>query len=303
MASIRSRLLYFIMKNRHLLQFRLQQEGWDCNTSVEDFRMLCAKGNPAKLPEGIKVLPLQIDGMYAEWIIPGEAGKDRVILYCAGGGYISGCCDDHRGFVAKLARQCGVTVLLFDHRLAPEDPFPAALEDTLSAYSWLLNQSVLPAKIVIAGESAGGGLCLAALLALRDQDLPLPAAAVAIAPWTDLALTGESHKTMARYCLSPRGMSGVCARYYAGDHDPCLPYISPLYGDLQGLPPLLINVGEWDCLMSDSTRFAEKAKTAGVDVTLRVGTEMVHCYPLLAPLFPEASAAMQEICTFIRSHI
>jgi acetyl esterase/lipase len=223
-----------------------------------------------------------------------------VIFYTHGGGYVSGSCSDHRGFVAKFVQGSGVGALLYEYRLAPEHPFPAALEDTLTAYRWLLSQSVSPSRIIIVGESAGGGLCLATLLALRDHGIPLPAAAVALSPWTDLRLTGESNRTRAKVSIDPVGMSMVCSQYYAGDEDPGLPYISPLYGDLHGLPPLLIYVGNDEMGRDDSTRFAEKAKAAGVDVTLRVGEGMVHCYPLFAPLFPEATQAMQEICAFIK---
>ncbi len=220
-----------------------------------------------------------------------------------GGGYISGSCNDHRAMVAKLAQGSGISTLMFDHRLAPEDPYPAALEDALAAYQWLLAEGYHPRQIAFVGESAGGGLCLAALLAVRDRGLPLPAAGVAMSPWTDLKLTGESHRTKARVCLSPPGMSAVCSAYYAGDHDRELPYISPLYGDLHGLPPLLIQVGEYETLLDDSTRFAAKAEAAGVDVTLRVGEKMIHCYPLLAPLFPEATQALAETCQFIRTRL
>jgi monoterpene epsilon-lactone hydrolase len=125
---------------------------------------------------------------------------------------------------------------------------------------------------------------------------------VAMSPMTDLKLTGESHRTKARVCISPPGMSLVCSKYYAGENDPGLPWISPLYGDLHGLPPLLIYVGEYETLLDDSTRFAAKAEAAGVEVTLRVGEGMVHCYPLMAPLFPEATQALEEICVFIKTH-
>jgi acetyl esterase/lipase len=263
----------------------------------------------AQLPDGVVVEPVTLAGpagnerLYAEWIVPAGAAKDKVILYTIGGGYVSGSCNDHRSIVAKIAKGSGVSLLLVEHRLAPEHPYPAALEDSLAAYRWLLAQEVSPASIMIVGESAGGGLCLATLLALRDLGLPLPAAAVAISAWTDLKLTGESHRTKAKVCLSPPGTANVCVSYYVGEHDPGDPWISPLYGDLHGLPPLLINAGEYDTLLDDSTRFAEKAKAAGVDVTLRVGEGMIHCYPLLAPLFPEATQAMQEICAFIYTHI
>jgi acetyl esterase/lipase len=205
--------------------------------------------------------------------------------------------------VAKIAKGSGIIILQFNHRLAPEHPFPAALEDSLAAYRWLLAQGVSNSNIMIVGESAGGGLCLATLLALRDQGAPLPAAAVAISPWTDLTLSGESRRTKADVCLSPKGMAEVCTKYYLGSHNPENPWISPLFGDLHGLPPILINVGADDTLLDDSLRFAEKANAAGVDITLRVGEGMVHCYPLLAPLFPEATQAMDEICMFIKTHI
>lgn len=141
------------------------------------------------------------------------------------------------------------------------------------------------------------------LLALRDQGIPLPAAAVALSPLTDLKFTGESHHTKAKVCLSYPGMNTVCGKYYIGDHDPGLPLISPLYGDLHGLPPILIYVGDDETLRDDSIRFADKAKAAGVDVTLKVGKGMVHCYPLLPAFIPESREAMAEICEFIKKRI
>jgi acetyl esterase/lipase len=167
----------------------------------------------------------------------------------------------------------------------------------------LLAQGIDSRNILIMGESAGGGLCLATLLAIRDQNLPLPAGAVALSPWTDLKLTGTSYRTRRNVCISPQGMSMVCSKYYVGDHDPEEPWISPFYGDLKGLPPVFINVGDYETMLDDSTRFAEKAKAAGVDMTLRIGEKMVHCYPLLAPLFPEATQAMNEIFAFIRARL
>jgi acetyl esterase/lipase len=141
------------------------------------------------------------------------------------------------------------------------------------------------------------------LLALRDQGFPLPIAAVALSPWTDLKLTGESYQTKKNVCISPPGMNVVCSKYYVGDHDPTEPWISPLYGDLHGLPPLYIIVGEYETMLDDSTRFAAKAKAAGVDITLVVGKKMIHCYPLMAPMFPEATQALNDVCGFIRKHL
>jgi monoterpene epsilon-lactone hydrolase len=214
---------------------------------------------------------------------------------------VSGSCADHRRQVAKIVQASGVRALLYEYRLAPEHPFPAAIEDTLVAYGWLLTQVSSPAQIVMMGESAGGGQCLAALLALRDQGLPLPAAAVALSPWTDLKLTGESYRTKAGVGLDPAGMSAVCSKYYAGENDPGLPWISPLYGDLHGLPPTLIYVGDDEPMRDDSISYAKKALDAGVAVTLKVWEGMVHCFPLFSPLFPEARQAMQEIGDFIKT--
>jgi len=305
MSSLKSRILYFAMKNRHYLRFQLKQVGWDENTSIADFRKQCenTNGTLARLPEGVAVETLTVNGLQAEWLSLAGADKERVILYAIGGGYVSGSCNDHRAMVAKIVKGSGISTLLLQHRLAPEHPYPAALEDMLAGYGWLLEQGTSPENIMIVGESAGGGLALATLLALRDKGLPLPAGTVALSPWTDLALTGESRRTKAKVCLSPKGMAEVCTQYYAGDHDPFDPWVSPLYGGLHDLPPLLIYVGEYETLLDDSTRFAAKAKEAGVDVTLRVGEGMIHCYPLLAPLFPEATQALDEICTFIKMHI
>lgn len=318
MQSLRSRLLIFVMRHRHLLQGQLKRETWDWNTSIPEFRARCEKLNSkiGRLPEHIGVLPLTVAGRPSEWLVPVDGSRSTaglppvapepgtpVILYALGGGYVSGSRNDHRVLVARITAGTGIPILMVEHRLAPEDPYPAALEDLVGAYVWLLDKGFDPARIMIVGESAGGGLCLATLLALRDKGYPLPVAAVALSPSTDLALTGESHRTRARVCLSPPGMAEVCAKYYVGDNDPTLPWISPLYGDLHGLPPLLIMVGEDETLLDDSTRFARKAMEAGVNVTLRVEKGMIHCYPLMAPLFPEATKGMTEMCTFIKKHL
>ncbi len=310
MQSLQSRILISIIRNWHLLRGHLHREVWDWNTSIPHFRQECETGSSRmKLPAEVSVLPLSIEGLtgiegrQAEWLAPADPLKDVAILYTLGGGYVSGSCKDHRAMVAKIAHASQVRTLLFDPRLAPEHPFPAALEDALCAYSWLLAQGFPASNIVIVGESAGGGLCLATLLALRDQGLPLPAASVAMSPWTDLALTGESYRTRLDASIDPPGMSMVCSKYYCAGRDPRSPWISPLYGDLHGLPPLFICAGTNETMLDDSTCFAEKARAAGVDVTLLVGEGMVHCYPLMAPLFPEATAALNEMCAFIRAHL
>lgn len=306
MPSLQARFFKFMLQNRHLLSFHLKKETIDWNTyeSIVRFRQEVEAGAKkfGKLPEGIKVSPLTIGNISAEWILPDQSAKERIILYFHGGGYISGTCQAHRSIVAKFVKGSATGALLFEYRLAPENPYPAALDDAVTVYEWLLAQNISPSRIVFVGDSAGGGLILATLLALRDQGRPLPAAAVSYSPVTDLRCTGESYKTKAGVCLSPEGMAAAIAKHYAADKDPGLPYISPLYGNLHGLPPLLIYVGEDETLLDDSTRFAEKAKAAGVDVTLRVGEGLFHCYPAMSPLFPEARQAMDEICAFIKTH-
>jgi acetyl esterase/lipase len=278
----------------------------DWNTSVHRLRQDAEKGAGffGKLPADFELSPVTINGLPAEWMMPARAERDKVIFYVHGGGYVLGSIQAHRAIVAKFVKGSGIGAFVFDYRLAPEHTFPAAIGDSLKAYRFLLAEGIKPANIVCVGDSAGGGLCLATLLALKDQDIPLPAAAVVLSPWTDLKNTGESFQTKAQVdTITWKEAQTVFSKYYAGDNDPGLPWISPLYGDLHGLPPMLIYVGGDELLLDDSTRFAEKAKDAGVEVTLKVGEGMFHCYPACAPLFPEASQAMAEMCAFIKKHI
>jgi epsilon-lactone hydrolase len=293
------------MRNRHLFRFRLKRENIDWNRyeSILRFREQCEEGAKrfGRMPNGIEIKPFMIDGMPAEWIMLSGSTKDKVIFFIHGGGYVSGSCSDHRIHVSKFVKGADIGAMLFEYRLAPENIFPAALDDSVKAYQWLLGQGVLSSNVVFVGDSAGGGLCLAMLLALRDQSIPLPGAAVALSPWTDLRCTGESYRSNAGKCLSPDGTWTAFSNHYVGDHDPSLPYISPLYGDLYGLPPILIFAGGDEILLDDSVRFAERAKDAGVNVTLRVGEGLFHGYPVCAPIFPEATRAMDEICIFIKN--
>jgi monoterpene epsilon-lactone hydrolase len=299
MRSFRSYLVIFLLKHRHWFRFRLKRETIDWNTSIPALRQRAERSarRLGRVPAGLEVTTATMPGLSAEWIRPSAFPNDRAMLYFHGGGYVMGSSRSHRGFVAKFVAGSGIAALVFDYRLAPEHPFPAALDDSLTAYRWLLAQGFSPARIVFVGDSAGGGLCLATLLAIRDAELPMPAAAAVLSPWTDLKNTGNSYTR--RDPLAPDGSWHVYSTYYVGDNDPTLPLISPLYGDLAGLPRLLIYVGEDESMLDDSVRFAEKARTAGVDVTLYVGQGMVHCYPALSPLFPEAKAAMEDICAFL----
>ena len=307
MPSLRSRLFVFILKYRHLLRFQLKRRtNIDPETSIPQLRQEVEKGADffGKLPEGFTLEPVKIDNLAAEWMLPAKATKDKVILYFHGGGLVVGSIKAHRGIVAKVVKGSGIPALLFDYALAPEHPFPQGLNDSLAAYSYLLVQDIKPANIIFMGDSGGGNLCFATLLALKDKGLPLPAAAVALSPWTDLTNSGESwqfNDKLDNLCW--KEAQTVFSKYYVGDNDPTNPWISPLFGDLTGLPPLSIYAGGFETMLSDSTRFADKAQKAGVDVTLTIGAGLFHCYPACAPLFPEAKQAMEEICEFIRTHI
>lgn len=305
MTSLKSRLFNLMIRNSYLFRGRLKKETFDMNTSIELFRENCEKGAAryAKMPPGVEAKPTTIESIKAEWLVPAGAHPEKMIFYVHGGGYVSGSCSDHRNFVSKFAAFTGVSNLIFEYRLAPENKFPAALDDTGKVYQSVLASGYKPENIIIAGESAGGGLTLATLLYLRDNNIPLPKAGVAISPWTDLTCQGETYKTKNKVSPAPLNSWHVFARHYAGDKPLTLPYISPLFGDLKGLPPLLINAGMDDELFDDGRSFAEKARTAGVDVTFRAGEKMVHCYPLLAPMFPEATEAMEEIVQFVRRHL
>lgn len=307
MPSLKGRLFIFKIKHHDLLHFKLKRRAtidWDAIIARSREEAKNPAESVSKLPKEIEVSPVNMNGLYGEWILLSSATKDKLMLYFHGGGYVMGSCQAHRPVVSKFVKGSGISALLFDYGLAPEHPFPAGLEDSVAAYRWLLAKDISPSHIVFVGDSAGGGLCLATLIALRDQGIPLPAAAVALSPWTDLKCTGESLKTKAKadFLVSVESLA-LFSKYYVGDNDPCLPLISPLYGDLGGLPPLLINVGGDEIILDDSISFAEKAKDAGVDVTLKVGEGMFHCYPACSPLFPEARQAMDEICAFIKTHI
>lgn len=247
--------------------------------------------------------PVDASGVKAEWVSI-EGGRRRpVILYFHGGGYCIGSAETHRDLVSRLCRAAGARALSVDYRLAPEHPHPAAVEDGVAAYRWLRDQGVPAGSIVVAGDSAGGGLALATMLALRQGGDDLPAAAICMSPVTDLAKEGESMRTKvdADPMVQPRSSTRYAQMYIAGG-DVRTPLASPLYAELKGLPPLLILVGTAEVLMDDSTRFARKAEAAGVSVELEVWEEMVHIWPFFAAVLPEARQAIDRMASFIKKH-
>ena len=253
-------------------------------------------------PSDVKVERVNAPVAPAEWLRPPSAELGRVVLYLHGGGYVIGSPRSHRHLAAAIAGAAGASALLLDYRLAPEHPFPAAVEDATAAYRWLLDQAIAPERIVIAGDSAGGGLTVATLLALREARVPLPAGGVCISPWVDLTCSGASYRTMAEADPIVR-LAGVeeMALAYLGATSPRTPLASPLFADLRGLPPLLIHVGSDEVLLDDAVQLADRAKAAGVDATLEVYDRMIHVWHWFLPMLDEAQTAVEAIGRFVRA--
>ena len=306
MISFKARLIIFMMRNRQLFEGKLKRQSISFNKEeVYAFRKKCEDGATkfGKLPANIGVENERIEGINAEWLIPENSSYNKIIFYVHGGGYVSGSCNDHRAIIAKLAANLGVTCLLYDYRLAPEHPFPSAIYDSLKMYRAVIKKGYNPKDILIMGESAGGGLALALLLAIKAEKLPQSVACVAISPWTDLTCSGETYRSKNKVSVAPANSWNVFSHYYVAENNPKNPLISPLFGSLEGLPPVYINSAANDELYDDGQQFYEKAKAAGVDITFRAGEGMPHCYPLLAPMFKEANEAMQEIKDFIMKYL
>jgi acetyl esterase/lipase len=246
-----------------------------------------------------KVEKINIDGIQAEWLIPSGADDKKVILYLHGGGYVTGSIEDHRMMCGLLANAAGAKVLIPEYRLAPENPFPAAVDDAVKVYEWLLAQGLPSADIIIAGDSAGGGLSVATVLALKDKSASLPTAVLCLSPWADLTLKGRSHTTKAKAdAVLRRDVLHEWALCYTDESNLTNPLVSPVYGDFHGFPPLLIQVGSEEILLDDSLMLAEKAKADGVDVTLKIWDGMWHVWQALGDLIPENKKTFEEIGQF-----
>jgi acetyl esterase/lipase len=251
-------------------------------------------------PRGTQIVTIDLGGVPGERISVAASHSDRHVLYLHGGAYLAGSPALYRDFTWRIATVARARVWCIDYRLAPEHPFPAAVDDAAMAYRALLNDGAAPGRTVLMGESAGGGLVFATLLKLRDEGTPLPTAAVAMSPWTDLALAGGSLQVNATVdpMISVESLPGAVDNYLAGA-DPRHPYASPIYGDATGLPPALILVGGDEVLRDDAVRMAEAMRAAGRDVALEVWPRMVHAWPMMARVLPEARAAITRIGAFL----
>jgi acetyl esterase/lipase len=241
-------------------------------------------------------------GVPAEWVAAPGFDPERAVLYLHGGGYAIGSINTHRRLAYDISAACGARMLLIDYRLAPEHPFPAAVEDAAKAWRWLLQQGLAANRLAIAGDSAGGGLTVATLVNLRDQKLGLPACAVAISPWVDLEGVGTSMTVRSAQdpMVQRDGLQWMAGMYLNGK-DLKTPLAAPLHADLKGLPPVLVQVGTAETLLDDATRIAERMHAAGVEVRLAIWPNMLHVFPLFAPILSEGRDGCLEIGNFIRS--
>lgn len=300
MIDVRAKAALFMMRRLRRLascyasdihQFRIQEQRF--------FKRL-------PMPKGVQQRYRTIAGLRAAEFTPKQLRQPhKIVLYLHGGGYSCGSVDSYASLMARFAKETGIVYLGIDYRLAPEHPFPAALDDALAAYQWLLDEGGYAAhEVVVMGDSAGGGLGLALLLRLKELGQDLPLCAVALSPWTDLAMTGASVKENAhRDPLLDPSEAGKWSRWYAGEAPLEHPLISPLYGDLSGLPPLLLHVGTEEVLYNDATRLLDKAKSQGTEATLWVGEGMPHVWHFMWRFLPQAKEAIAQASDFIHGQI
>jgi acetyl esterase/lipase len=300
MPSLQGRLIRQLVKQFVGPKFRRAGESITKWRDLHDFII-----KNQRIPDGADFRPVTVNGIAAEWIRTPNCEADRAILYLHGGGLIMGSPATHRELAARISAAARIRVLVLDYRLAPEHPFPAGMRDVVTAYRWLLENGYSKEQIVVGGDSAGGGLALQALIALRDEGYSLPAAAFFMSPPVDwVRFDGES--LTSRADVDPMITVEMCrftSTLYVGESDPDTPLFYPLDMDLSGLPPLCIHVGDNEVLLSDSTRLAERARACGVPVELRIWRGMWHAFQSSAALVPEARQSLSEIAQFISDHL
>ena len=284
---------------RELLRSKPRPAGF-----AERRERLDAIGSTSPPAGDIRLEPIDTNGIAAEWSLAPGSDPSKVLLFFHGGGYCSGSIVSHRGMVTEAGRAARARTLAVGYRLAPEHPFPAAIEDARSAYRFLLDQGIAPSKIVIGGDSAGGGLTLALMTSVRDAREPLPACAWLVSPWVDLQMTGASlaDKAVTDPLISKSYLEELASAYLAGA-DPTNPLVSPLNADLAGLPPLLVQVGSAETLLDDAVRIARRAGAADVRVNLEIWPHMIHAWHLWAAQLEAGRRAIASAGAFIRAHL
>jgi acetyl esterase/lipase len=281
---------------------QLRENPLDPTASLEALRTFVPE---VPAPEGMRATRVDAGGVSAEWVVADSSDPDRRLLYLHGGGYVICGPATHRDLAGRIAQAAGASLLVLDYRLAPEHPYPAAVDDAVAALQWMTDNgphgAASASTTFVAGDSAGGGLTLSTLIAARDAGIRMPDAAVTISAWTDLAFTGDTIQTRAD--VDPLVTDALLHRMrqeYLQGGEATQPLASPLYADLRGLPPLLMQVGDAEVLLDDTTRVAEKAKAAGVEVTLEVYPEMIHIFQIFAPVLPEGQRAIERIGAFLK---
>ncbi|HMV98259.1 MAG TPA: alpha/beta hydrolase [Anaerolineales bacterium] len=254
-------------------------------------------------PKDVQIERVNIDGIDAAWIRPSGAERTKTLLHIHGGGYVTGSIPSYLRMCILMAQMLNINVLLPAYRLAPEHPFPAAMEDVLKIYRRLLNDGFQPKDIFISGDSAGGGLCVAAVIALRDQKEALPAAVLCMSPWVDLTMQGQSHVTNPKSeAMLNAGTLREWALLYTNEKNFGSPLVSPIFADFQKFPPLLIQVSSDEVLLDDARMLAEKARAGGADVTLKIWDGLWHVWQIVGDAIPESRMAIEEIGEFIRAY-
>jgi monoterpene epsilon-lactone hydrolase len=295
MASWQAKTTSFVL--RHWFKPRLAR-----TPDALSARKVMSGGPAMPAPRGARIEPGSVGGIAGEWLIADSVPTIATLLYLHGGGYFACTPQTYRAVTASFAL-AGFKTFAPDYRLAPEHPFPAGLDDAIAAYRGLL-QNNAPRQIVIAGDSAGGGLSMALLLSLRERGIPLPAAAVLFSPFVDLAATGESARlNSARCAMFDSESFGRAAQYYLGERDRRMPLASPLYAELHGLPPLLIHVGADETLLDDSRRLAERAQRAGVKTQIKIWPAVPHVWQLFQRWVPEGRSSLREAGMFLAREV
>lgn len=290
MSSIQSMLIRFLLRRSNL---------W--NKPLPEIRKTMEALKSQGMPEGVEVSYETVNGVACNLFTPIDAAKGKAALYFHGGGFCLGIYEANREFVARLAKETGTAVYMPDYRLAPENPFPAALEDAVAVYKGLIQKGFSQKDIVVMGDSAGCALAVSALLVLKQSGEAMPRALAFITPVFDFAGKGETFTTrQKRDPFKPKDPLGV-AKLYVGTNNPSSPVISPLYGELRGLPPMLIHAADYDVFLSDAVRLAEKAREAGVSVEIKVWRKMWHIFHMQVSIVPESKKAFTELCAYLSS--
>ena len=270
----------------------------ELRSAFEDMARLFSSSEDAEIEQ------VNLNGVPGEFVKAFPHSSPSTIMYLHGGGYGSGSLNTHRTLAYNLSKASGFQVLLVDYRLAPEYPFPAAIEDSITAYRWLQHNGFSAERIGLAGDSAGGGLALATCIALRQEQEQLPGAVVCISPWTDLAAQGKSFQTKTAVDpICSQLMIEFFRHLYVQKGDFFHPLASPLYAELTGLPPLLLQVGTEEILLDDSLRLAEKAQQCGVETELQIWEKMIHVWHLFAPSLAEGQEAIAAVANFFNQHL